>query len=334
MFPEFRLKQRIGCGAFGDVYDGELVDSKEEIAIKISSDISMIKNEEAIYEKLSDAVGFPRFMGTGVDYDTGAIALELLGKSLDKLFEECNNKFSLKTVLMLADQMLARIEFLHSRNILHRDIKPSNFAIGLGPKSNQIFLYDFGLSIMNSRYSNLNQGEYSFMGTIRFASISSQEGNIPTRRDDLESFGYMLIYLLKGKLPWSHLTNENTGFKFQNVLASKTTTPLSDLCSGLPSEFVTFIERTRNLDNDQIPPYSEYRKMFRELFISLGYIYDNKFDWSNPRVPNFQFPVGKSHNITVHRSYRGIKNKIMNTQRIRDSLRLKKNVFPLGRQKQ
>ncbi len=128
-----------------------------------------------------------------------------MGPSLESLLNGGLKKFTLKTVLMLIDQMIARLEYLHSRSLLHRDIKPDNFCMGANSKKNMLFLLDFGLAkkyvMPNGRHIPYREGK-SLTGTARYASINTHKGLEQACRDDMESIGYVALYCLKGSLPW------------------------------------------------------------------------------------------------------------------------------------
>ena len=157
--------------------------------------------------------GLPFVKSYGYSSKHNILVMELLGKSLETLFLENNSKFSLKTVCMLAEQMLSRLEYIHKKCYIHRDIKPENFMTGRKEYKDVLYLIDFGLS---KKYKNPKTGEHikyfnnhRLNGTARFASIHALEGYELSRRDDLESLCYVLVYLLKGSLPWMKLKNKN-----------------------------------------------------------------------------------------------------------------------------
>ena len=165
--------------------------------------------------------------------------MDLLGPSLEDLFNYTDKRFQLKTTLILADQMISRIEYVHSKNYIHRDIKPDNFLIGLGKRSNQIFLIDFGLA-KKFRDSKTHQHipykeNRSLAGTARYASVNSHLGIEQSRRDDLEAIGYVLIYFIKGKLPWQGIEGQNRAEKYHKIMEKKMAIPVEYLSYGLPS---------------------------------------------------------------------------------------------------
>jgi serine/threonine protein kinase len=208
----------------------------------------------------------------------------LLENSVEDHFQKCKRKFSLKTVLLLADQMIRCLEQLHSKNFIHRDIKPENFMMGLTKKATSLFLIDFGLS---KRFRDPQTGLHipfrdhkSFTGTARYASINTHMGAEQSRRDDLESVGHLLIYLLKGCLPWQNLQATNKKEKYDQILQKKVETPIDILCQNLPMEFGSFLEYCRKMKFNERPDYSYILRMFKDLFFKHGYIYDMIYDWS------------------------------------------------------
>jgi len=158
---------------------------------------------------------------------------------MEDLLNFCNRKFHLKTILMLIEQILTRIEFVHSRNYIHRDIKPENFLVGIGKRSNQVFLIDFGLSKRfrdQKTYQHIPYKENkSLTGTARYASINAHLGIEQSRRDDLEAIGHVIIYFLKGKLPWQGIKAQNMAEKYHKIMEKKISIPTEYLCLGLPS---------------------------------------------------------------------------------------------------
>ena len=150
---------------------------------------------------------------SGIENKNNYMIIDLLGPNIEDLFSLCNKKFNLKTVLLLADQMLQRIEYVHSKSYIHRDIKPENFLMGLGKKSHIVHIIDFGLSKKYRDPKTLQHIPYrenkTLTGTARYASINAHLGIEQSRRDDLEAIAYMLIYLIKGYLPWQGIRVSN-----------------------------------------------------------------------------------------------------------------------------
>ena len=283
---KYKLKKKIGSGSFGEIFIAENTETSEDVAVKLESIYkrpSQLSNEKVVYNILSGSTGVPSIHYSGTEGDYNVIVMDLLGPSLSELFLRCNKKFSLKTTLMLAQQLLARIEYIHMKGFLHRDIKPENFSIGLNNKAGNIFMFDYGIS---SRYIDWKTKQHiefrdgrSLTGTARYASINVHGGIEPSRRDDLESIAYVLIYFLKGSLPWENVKLNNKSEKYEAILNMKKSIHTCDLCSGIPKEFQLFLDHVRRLEFRDKPDYAFYRDIFRDLFIREGYIFDYYYDW-------------------------------------------------------
>lgn len=146
---KYRLLRKIGSGSFGDIYLGLNQQSGEEVAVKLESVKArhpQLLYESKLYKILQGGVGIPHIRYFGIEKDYNAMVMDLLGPSLEDLFNFCSRRFTMKTVLMLADQMIGRIEYVHNKNFIHRDIKPDNFLMGIGRHCNKVFLIDYGLA--------------------------------------------------------------------------------------------------------------------------------------------------------------------------------------------
>ena len=222
------------------------------------------------------------FFGQEGDYNV--MVIDLLGPSLEDLFEYCRRKFTLKTVLMLAIQMLQRIEFVHQNGFLHRDIKPDNFLIGIQKQQHVIYIIDFGLA---KRYKDPRSGRHisfkdnkSLTGTARYASLNTHLGIEQARRDDLEQIGIVLMYFIRGSLPWQGLPAKTKEEKYEQIKIKKAVTSIEDLCSGYPKEFQHFLNYTRKLKFEEKPDYQQLISMFREAFVREGFDFDFMYDWN------------------------------------------------------
>ncbi|OMO70742.1 hypothetical protein CCACVL1_18683 [Corchorus capsularis] len=284
---KYRLGRKIGSGSFGEIYLGTNIQTNEEVAIKlenVKTKHPQLLYESKLYKILQGGTGIPNVRWFGVEGDYNVLVMDLLGPSLEDLFNFCSRKLSLKTVLMLADQMINRVEFVHSKSFLHRDIKPDNFLMGLGRRANQVYIIDFGLA---KKYRDTSTHQHipyrenkNLTGTARYASMNTHLGIEQSRRDDLESLGYVLMYFLRGSLPWQGLKAGTKKQKYEKISEKKVSTSIEALCRGYPTEFASYFHYCRSLRFDDKPDYSYLKRLFRDLFIREGFQFDYVFDWT------------------------------------------------------
>lgn len=312
---KYRIGRKIGSGSFGDIYLGTNIISGEEVAIKLEAIRArhpQLEYEARVYKALVGGIGIPfvRWFGTECDYN--ALVIDLLGPSLEDLFNFCNRKFSFKTVLLLADQLVCRLEFIHAKSFIHRDIKPDNFLMGLNRRGNQVNVIDFGLAkkFRDPRtHIHIPYREHkNLTGTARYASINTHLGIEQSRRDDIESLAYMLVYFCRGSLPWQGLKATTKKQKYDRIMEKKMTTSCESLTRGLPCELTLFLNYARSLRFDDKPDYLYLRKLMRDLFVRSGYYYDYIFDWTlikyQDRLIAKAIKDGEDPNAAVESAYK------------------------------
>lgn len=278
---KYNIIKKLGSGAFGTVYKAIDKNNNNIVAIKVEKErkISRLEHEVRIFKKLNNVIGFPKYYDFIKKKKQSIAVMDYLGPSLEDLFEFSNNKFDLKTVLMIAIQVLNRIQELHEIGYIHRDIKPDNFLIGIGKKKSRIFMIDLGLakSYMNREQHIDYRKDKSFTGSFRYSSIRNHKGIEQSRRDDLESIGYMLIFFLKGKLPWQGLKGSTKSKRSANIINVKNSIEIEKLCENLPKEFSWYMKYCRLLRFKQKPNYDLLKNLFIQLFkkskFNLDYIY-------------------------------------------------------------
>lgn len=285
---DYVLSEKLGHGSFGEIYLGKHIETGEEYAIKVertSSSHPQLHHESRVYQclKTNQTPGFSDMISYFCDNEFHVLVMDRLGSSLEKLFELCDRKFSLKTILMLADQMISRIQYVHEKLLIHRDIKPDNFLMGRGASSHIVHLIDFGLS---KRYASATykmhipyREDKSLTGTARYASVKTHLGIEQARRDDMESIGFVLMYFCRGKLPWQGLRAKNKSEKYSLICDKKRSTSMDVLCRGYPEEFAAYLIYCRSLQFEEAPDYEYLKGLFRGLFDRKGYEWDYVYDW-------------------------------------------------------
>ncbi|CAK7353248.1 unnamed protein product [Dovyalis caffra] len=307
---KYKLGRKIGSGSFGEIFLATHIHSGEIVAVKIESRSTkhpQLLYEAKLYKILGGGSGIANIKWCGVDGEDNVLVIDLLGPSLEDLFVYCGRKFSLKTVLMLADQMIARIEYMHSKGFLHRDIKPDNFLMGLGRKANQVYVIDFGLA---KRYRDPTTHQHiTYSSAIDLAPVISV--NKQSRRDDLESIGYVLLYFLRGSLPWQGLKAATKKQKYDKICEKKLSTPIEVLCKLHPVEFASYFHYCHSLTFDQRPDYGFLKRLFRELFTREGFEFDHVFDWTILKYKQTQRPKPQTQSSDLRPNSRVTSNRAM-----------------------
>ena len=295
------LNRKIGSGSFGQIYQCLNKKTNEIFACKIES-INELKpqlyHESKIMILMKNCTGFPTCYDFIITDQDKILIMDYLGPNLDtimnKLPSDDNNikKFSIKTSLMIMIQGLERLRSLHEKLIIHRDIKPENFVIGPKNKERIIYLIDFGLSkkITNEKIIPSVKADRNIIGTMRYISMYTHQGYEQGRRDDLESLFYIIIYFIKGELPWQNIKCKTKAEKYNKIFEiKKNVTKNGELVEGLPLEMSKILEYILGLNFIEKPNYTLIKNAIEIILHKLNYSNDLQFDWYNLDFLNFLY---------------------------------------------
>ena len=301
IFQKYLIKKRIGKGSFGTVYSGIITQTHEKIAIKFEK---REKNKNGTLETEAYRLIYlqgpyiPKIICYGNNHTHNILVQELLGRSLENLFNSCNKKFSLKTVCVLGIEMIKRIRYIHNKHHIHRDIKPDNFMTGRDDKENKIYLIDFGLakkyfSTSKQTHIKFTTGK-SLTGTARYCSRNAHKGFEQSRRDDIESIGYVLIYFLNGNLPWQGLKIKEGEDQFKKIAEKKCNTSFEELTKNTHEEFLLYFKHVDSLEFEDQPDYDYLIGLFQSMIDKYcnDCFYD--FDWKKNVIEHFSSGQGKN----------------------------------------
>jgi serine/threonine protein kinase len=287
IFGKYLIRKKIGKGSFGTVYQGVNTENNGKIAVKIEK---REKNDQGTLESEAKRLiylqgeGIPKVYCYGNNLLHNLLVEELLGKSLEDIFNAYGKPFSLKTVCVIGIEMIKRIRYIHSKYYIHRDIKPDNFMVGRGENEKKLYIIDFGLakkyySVSKAQHIKFVTGKH-LTGTARYCGRNAHRGYEQGRRDDIESIGYVLMYFLLGVLPWQGLRVKKNEDQFEKIAQKKYSTTFEELTEGQPEEFLLYFKHCDNLHFETKPNYVYLIELFQTMIDKYCNECFYDFDWN------------------------------------------------------
>ena len=281
----YRLGKKIGTGAFGEIFEGTDIFDNSSVAIKLEH--NSVKYPQLLFEakllKSIPSTGIPVMHWFGIAGEYNAMVMDLLGQNLEDLYNYCAKNFTLKTIIMIIIQMFERLKHVHDNHYIHRDIKPENFLIGKDNTEKTIYLIDFGLAKRyRDEYTQIHiplKENRNLTGTARYASCNAHNGLEQSRRDDMESIAYVILYFFRKKLPWQGLKCKDKNEKHAKIKELKMSITPEKLFEGIPKEFADYLTMVKKLGFEDEPAYKTYIQMFNKLFKAKEFEMDYIYDW-------------------------------------------------------
>ena len=334
IFKKYRIIQKISEGTFGKIYSVINGQNKYFIMKTECNDSKLALLEKEAYNLLAiKGFGIPKLISFGKANNYTILIEQYLGKSLSDLFLYYYDKLTIQDKCLIAIQLIERIEFLHSKTLIHRDIKPNNFLLGL-EDPNIIYLTEFRFC---SKYKSSKTGKHlkpgfkgTFTGTLRFSSANAQRGMQQSRRDDLESIGYIILLCFKRKLPWDLGESVDWTLSEKDIYLKtykmKKFIPCDKLCKGCPNELEEYFKYVRGLKFEEEPDYQKLRNIFIDIIKN-----NDKTIGNNININNLAFSWGKQLNEnlrSISKKKNGIKWRIYhNFMEKFENKRLKENTL-------
>ena len=320
-FKKYKPFYQKAHGSFSIIYEGINIETNEHVAIKLEprnaqSENLLLQNEIFYLYKLRHCPGIVKIITTGRTKKYNILIEPLLGGTLYSLYLDQNKNFTLKDICLISLQCISRLESVHNKGIIHCDIKPENFCVGLRDKR-IIYLIDFGIS---KKYRSDRTKKHiqfnitkTMCGTARYASMNALSGLQLSRRDDLESLSYMILYFLTKKLPWQGITAKSLAIRYKKIYEKKSELEKWDKFLSLPIQIQNFIKYCRNLGFSEDPNYKLMKNFFYDLMKQNEFVDDKNFSWIDDKsilgskLPEL-FPR-KKYNVSINKFMDKIEKK-------------------------